>query len=169
MRPMNLDERLRAVTRRQLDLLEELHRARHEVIDVRGRTRMKIAELQEHERQAAAHYEEALDEQEPDAEAIREWPQRARSRVEELEAAVAELDVAERKLAERIAGAELDLEDFEALAPQLVGRVAAARTAGVGREVFDTLNDAMRYVEYALDAAGSTDPNGPVRPPGAQD
>lgn len=165
---MDLDERLRAVGRRQLDLLEELQRARRELIDVRGRTRMKIAELQEHERQAAELYQQAADEEEPDAEAIKEWPHRARLRVEELEAAVAELDEADRTLAARIAGAELDIEDFQILAPQLVARAAAARTAGIGREVFETLNDALSYIEYALQAAQPVDPNGPVRRPPQQ-
>lgn len=160
---MDLDERLRAVGRRQLDLLEELQRARRELIDIRGRTLMKVAELEEHERQAADLYREAAEQQEPDAEAIREWPQRARRRVEELENAVAELTEAERKLAARIAGAELDIEDFQILAPQLLARAAAVRTAGIGREVFDTLNDALNYVEYALQAAQPVDPNGPVR------
>ncbi len=150
---MDLGKRLRAVSRRQLDLLEELQRARGEIIDIRGRTRMKIAELKEHEQHATAQYAQAAEAAEPDAEALRDWPERARRRVEELEAAVAELDVAEQKLSERITRATLDMEDFELLAPQLVGRVAAARTAGLSREVFETLNDALRYVELALNSA----------------
>lgn len=162
---MDLDERLQAVGRRQLDLLEELQRARRELLDVRGRMRMKIAELEEHERQAAELYQQATEQQEPDAEAIREWPHRARRRVEELETAVAELTEAEQQMAARIAGAELDIEDFQVLAPQLLARAAAARTAGIGREVFETLNDALSYVEYALQAAQPVDPNGPVRRP----
>lgn len=161
---MDLEERLRAVGRRQLDLLEELQRARREIVDVRGRMRMKIAELREHELQASELYQQAAERQEPDAEAIREWPHRARRRVEELEAAVAELAETERMMAARIAGAELDIEDFQILAPQLLARAAAVRTAGIGREVFDTLNDALSYVEYALQAAQPIDPNGPVRP-----
>ncbi len=150
---MDLGKRLRAVSRRQLDLLEELQRARGEIIDIRGRTRMKTAELKEHEQHATAQYAQAAEAAEPDAEALRDWPERARRRVEELEAAVAELDVAEQKLSERITRATLDMEDFELLAPQLVGRVAAARTAGLSREVFETLNDALRYVELALNSA----------------
>ncbi len=66
-------------------------------------------------------------------------------------------------VSERIRAAEHAVEDFRVLQPQLVARVAAARNAGVGREVFDTLNDALNYVALVLDSATDDDPDGPLR------
>jgi chromosome segregation ATPase len=124
---------------------------------------MRIAELEEHEEHARAQHEAAVAEEDPQAEAIREWPERTRARIEELKASVAELGTAEELVSERIRAAEQDVEDLRLLQTQLVARVAAARNTGVSREVFDTLNDALNYVGLVLDSATDEDPNGPPR------
>lgn len=105
----------------------------------------------------------AVVEGDPQAEALREWPERTHARIEELEAAVGELETAEGRVSERIRSAEQDLEKLRVLLPRLVVRVTAARTTGVSREVFDTLNDALNYIELALDAAVNGNPKGPLR------
>ena len=125
---------------------------------------MRIAELEQQEQHARAQHEEAVADEDPHAEAIREWPERTRARILELNTSVVELAAAEEMVFGRIRAAEQDVEDFRLLQPQLVARVAAARNTGVGREVFDTLNDALNYVELVLDSATDEDPNGPLRP-----
>lgn len=161
---MGLEDRLSSVLQKQFALIEELRRARDEVASVRSRLQMRIAELEQQERHARRQHEEAVADEDPHAEAIREWPERTRARILELNTSVVELAAAEERVTERIRAAEKDVEDFRLLQPQLVARVAAARNAGVGREVFDTLNDALNYVELVLDSATDEDPNGPVRP-----
>lgn len=160
---MGLEDRLISAQQKQFALIEELRRARAEVATVRSRLQMRIAELEEQERHARDQHEEAVAEEDPHAEVIREWPERTRARIEELEASVAELATAEDMVSERIRDAERDVADFRALQVQLVARVTAARNAGVSREVFDTLNDALNYVDLVLDSATDEDPNGPMR------
>lgn len=160
---MGLEDRLSSVLLKQFGLIQELRRARVEVAKVQAGLQMRIAELEEHERHARRQHEEAVAEDDPQAEALREWPERTRGRIEELQGAVGELGAAEEIVSERIRAAEHDLERFRALQPQLIARVTAARNAGVSREVFDTLNDALNYVELALDSAADDDPNGPLR------
>ena len=161
---MGLEDRLSSVLHKQFALIQEMRSAHSEVAAVRSRLQMRIAELEEQERHARIQHEEAVAEEDPQAEAIREWPERTRARIEELRASVAELATAEELVSERIRAAERAVEDFRVLQPQLVARVAAARNAGVSREVFDTLNDALNYVELVLDSATDEDPNGPLRP-----
>lgn len=160
---MGLEDRLNAVLQKQFALIQELRATRDEVAAARARLQMRIAELAEQEQHARKQHEEAVAEDDPQAEAIRGWPERTRSRIADLEAAAAELAATEETVAERIRAAEADVEDFRLLQPQLVARVTAARNAGVGREVFDTLNDALNYVELVLDSATDEDPNGPTR------
>ena len=160
---MGLEDRLSSVLQKQFALIEELRRARGEVASVRSRLQMRIAELEQQEQHARRQHEEAVADEDPHAEAIREWPERTRDRILELNTSVVELAAAEERVSERIRAAEKDVEDFRLLQPQLVARVAAARNAGVGREVFETLNDALNYVELVLDSATDDDPNGPLR------
>jgi DNA repair exonuclease SbcCD ATPase subunit len=161
---VGLEDRLSSVLHKQFALIQEMRSAHSEVAAVRSRLQMRIAELEEQERHARIQHEEAVAEEDPQAEAIREWPERTRARIEELRASVAELATAEELVSERIRAAERAVEDFRVLQPQLVARVAAARNAGVSREVFDTLNDALNYVELVLGSATDEDPNGPLRP-----
>jgi phage shock protein A len=160
---MGLEDRLSSVLQQQFALIQEMRSARGEVVAVRTRLHMRIAELEQQEQHARKQHEEALAEEDPQAEALREWPERTRARIVELNASVGELATAEEMVSERIRAAEHAVEDFRVLQPQLVARVAAARNAGVGREVFDTLNDALNYVELVLDSATDEDPNGPLR------
>lgn len=150
---MKLEDRLGRVLRREFDLLHELRQARQDVATTRSVLQMRIAEHEQQERDAQEHYEAAAAEGDPEAEALRGWPERSRARVEELRGAADDLAAVEQSVSERIESVERDVEDFRLLQPQLVARVAAARSAGIGREVFDTLNDALNYVELALDAA----------------
>jgi peptidyl-tRNA hydrolase len=161
---MGLEDRLSSVLQKQFALIQELRSARGEVVAVRTRLQMRIAELEQQEQHARKQHEEAVAEEDPQAEALREWPERTRARIVELNASVDELATAEEMVSERIRAAERGVEDFRVLQPQLVARVAAARNAGVSREVFDTLNDALNYVELVLDSATDDDPNGPLRP-----
>jgi peptidyl-tRNA hydrolase len=160
---MGLEDRLSSVLQQQFALIQEMRSARGEVVAVRTRLQMRTAELEQQEQHARKQHEEALAEEDPQAEALREWPERTRARIVELNASVGELATAEEMVSERIRAAEHAVEDFRVLQPQLVARVAAARNAGVGREVFDTLNDALNYVELVLDSATDEDPNGPLR------
>jgi phage shock protein A len=160
---MALEDRLSSVLRKQFELIQELRRTLSEVAAVRSGLQMRIAELEEQEQHARKQHEEALAESDPQAQAIGEWPERSLARIGELKDSVADLAATEEKVSERIRAAEQDIEDFRVLQPQLVARVAAARNTGVGREVFDTLNDALKYVELVLDSAKGADPNGPVR------
>ena len=159
---MKLEDRLGRVLQRQLEVILELRRAKADVARVRSGLQMRIANLEEQERVARAHYDAAAAEQDPQAETLSGWSERATARVEELRGALDDLAAAEERVSERIEVAEQEVEDLRLLQPQLVARVAAARNAGVGREVFDTLNDALNYVELALDAAAEEDPNGPL-------
>ena len=161
---MGLEDRLNSVQQRQFALIQELRGALGDVAGVRTRLQMRIAELEVQEQHARTQHEEAVAEEDPQAEAIREWPERARVRIGELKGSVAELGTVEEMLSGRIRAAEQDAADFRVLQPQLVARVAVARTTGVGREVFETLNDALNYVELVLDSATDDDPNGPLRP-----
>jgi phage shock protein A len=160
---MGLEERLNQVLRSQFALLEELRRAQAEVALTRSRLQMRIADLEGQRDHALGQYQEAVAEQDPLAEMIREQPERAAARIEELNAAVTDLEATEERVQVRIRAVEHDIEDFRVLQPQLIARVAAARTAGLGREIFDTLNDALNYVELALDTGKAKDPNGPPR------
>lgn len=160
---MALEDRLNSLLQKQFALIQELRGLRDEVSAARARLQMRIAELTEQEQHTRKQHEEAVAEDDPQAEAIRGWPERIRSRIAELEASGADLAATEATVSERIRAAEEDVEDFRLLQPQLVARVAAARNAGVGREVFDTLNDALNYVELVLDSAAGEDPNGPPR------
>jgi phage shock protein A len=160
---VGLEDRLSSVLQKQFALIQEMRSARGEVVAVRMRLQMRIAELEQQEEHARQQHEEAVAEEDPQAEALREWPERTHTRIAELNASVDELATAEEMVSERIRAAEHAVEDFRVLQPQLVARVAAARNAGVGREVFDTLNDALNYVELVLDSATDEDPNGPLR------
>jgi hypothetical protein len=160
---VRLEDRLSLVLRREFDLLQELRGARTDVATARSAVQMRIAEHEQHERDAQEHYEAAAAADEPEAEALRGWSERSRRRIEELRASADELAAAEERVLERIEAMERDIEDFRLLQPQLVASVAVARSAGVGREVFDTLNDALNYVGLALDAVAGEDPNGPLR------
>lgn len=161
---MGLEDRLNSVLQKQYALIQELRAALGDVAGVRTRLQMRIAELEVQEQHARRQHEEAVAEEDPQAEAIREWPERARARIGELKASVTELGAVEELVSGRIRAAEQDVADFRVLQPQLVARVAAARTTAVGREVFETLNDALNYVELVLDSATDDDPNGPLRP-----
>lgn len=165
---MGLEDRLDSVLRKQLELIQGLNRARDEVLAVRARLQMRIAELGEQERHAREQHEEAVAEGDPQAEALREWPERTRARIDELEASVGELGTAEEMVSMRIRAAERDLDEFRVLQPQLIARVIAARNTGVSREVFDTLNDALNYIDLALASAADVDPNGPLRHDGVR-
>ena len=160
---MKLEDRLGRVLQRQFELIQELRRARAEVAAVRSGLQMRIANLEQQERDARTHYDEAAAAGDPQAEALRDWPERTRARIEQLAVSLDDLTAAEERVTERVQAAERDVEDFRLLQPQLVARVVAARSAGVGREVFDTLNDALNYVELALDTSAEEDPNGPLR------
>ena len=158
-----LSDRLDGILTRQLNLVRELRLAKSELAVVHSRVRMRLSELEGQELEADEHYRAAVVEQDPHADALRDWPERVRARIEELRAAESDLAAAEVSIDERIQRAEEDVEDFQVLQPQIVARAAAARSAGVGREVFDTLSDALNYVDMALAAAAPEDPNGPVR------
>lgn len=158
-----LSDRLDGILTRQLNLVRELRAAKSELAVVHGRVRMRLAELQGQANEAEEHYRAAVADEDPQAEALRDWPERIRARIEEVTAAESDLEAAEASLDERIRHAEQDIEDFRVLQPQIAARAAAARSAGVGREVFDTLSDALNYVEMALAAAAADDPNGPLR------
>ena len=152
---MSLHDRLSGVLRRELGLLHELREAREELAIARDRVRMRLADLERQANEAEEHYRQALDEGEPQAGLLRDWAVRIRARIEEVESAASDLEAAEASMVERIRHAERDIEDFRVLQPQIIARVAAARTAGLGREVFETLSDALSYVEIALAAGGS--------------
>ena len=160
---MSLNERLSAVLRSQLGLLRELREAQQELAVVQGRVRMRLADLEQQAGEAQEHYRQALDEGDPQAEALEDWPVRIQARIEELKTAASDLEATEASVLARIQHAERDIEDFRILQPQIIARVAAARTAGLGRDVFETLADALSYVEIALGAAESEDSNGPLR------
>jgi hypothetical protein len=157
---MKLEDRLSQVLQRQFDLIQELRRVQADVATVRSGLQMRIAGLEQQERDARKHYDEAVAEGDPQAEELRDWPRRAGARIDELKASAADLAAAEHLVAERIQAAQKDVEDFRLLQPQLIARTVAARNAGVGREILDTLTDALKYVDLALDAAAGEDPNG---------
>jgi hypothetical protein len=159
---MSLNDRLGGVLRREFGLLRELRESQQELAVVHARLRMRLADLEHQASDAEQHYRQAVDEGDPEAELLRDWPVRIRARIEEVKAAASDLEVTEARIVERIRHAERDIEDFRILQPQIVARVAAARTAGVGREVFETLADALSYVELALAAAEPVDVNGPL-------
>ena len=160
---MSLNDRLSAVLRRQQGLLRDLRATQEELAVVQGRVRMRLADLEHQASEAEEHYRQAVDEGDPQAEVLRDWPVRIRARIEELTTAASDLEATEASILERVRRAERDIEDFRALQPQLVARVVAARTAGLGREVFETLSDALNYVEIALAAAEADDANGPLK------
>ena len=167
---MSLHDRLSGILRRELGLLHELRKAREELAVVQDRVRIRLADLEHQANVAEEHYRQALDEGDPQAGLLRDWPVRIRARIEELMAAASDLEATEASIVERIRHAERDIEDFRVLQPQIIARVAAARTAGLGREVFETLSDALSYVEIALAAAKPDEGNGAlsaerVRPP----
>ena len=165
---MKLEDRLGRVLRREFDLLHELRQARRDVATTRSVLQMRIAELEQQERDAREHYEAAAAEGDPEAETLRGWSERSQARIEELKASAEDLAAAEQSVAERIESVERDVDDFRLLQPQLVARVVAARSAGIGREVFDTLNDALNYVELALDAAVGTARGAVGNPPASE-
>jgi phage shock protein A len=160
---MSLNDRLDAVLRHQLELVRELRRSRDELAVVQSRVRMRLAEFEEQAGEVREHHREAVAEGDPQAGALEDWPDRIQARIEELGAAAAELEAAEAGILDRIHRAEADIEDFRVLQPQIIARVAAARSAGLGREIFETLADALRYVDIALAAAAAEDPNGPLK------
>jgi chromosome segregation ATPase len=160
---MSLSDRLDEVLMSQLELLRELRAARDELAVVHGRVRMRAAELEEQANEVGEHYRQAAEEGDPEAETLRDMSDRIKARIEDLKAADADLEATETGLHERIRRAELDIEDFRVLQPQIIARAAAARSAGVGREVFETLADALHYVEIAIAAATPEDPNGPLK------
>ena len=160
---MSLNDRLEGVLARQLDLMRELHRSKEELALAHSRVRMRLADLEQQASEAREHYRQAVDEGDPQAEALEDWPVRIEARIEELTAAAADLAATEASLLERIRRAENDIEDFRTLQPQIVARVAAARSAGLGREIFETLADALSYIDIALAAAEPEDSNGPLK------
>jgi chromosome segregation ATPase len=151
---MKLEDRLSLVMGRQHELLQELHRAQADVAVQRSRLLVRLADVENRERYLRRHYQDALDEGDPQAERLREWPEREYARAEEIKASMAELDAVLERLLERIEAVAGAMQDLRELQPLLVARVVAARSAGLGREVFDALNDALTYVELAL-AAGT--------------
>ena len=160
---MSLNDRLERVLQRQLDLVRELRGSKEELALAHSRVRMRLADLEQQASEAREHHRQAVDEGDPQAEVLEDWPARIEARIEELKTAAAELEAAEAGLLERIRRAENDIEDFRMLQPQIVARVAAARSAGLGREVFETLADALSYVDIALAAAEPDDSNGLLR------
>ena len=158
---MRLEDRLNGVSERQFAVLHELRKVRAEVAGARTRLQARIAELEQQEAEAAEHYEQAVVRHDSQAELIRDWPERAHARAEALGRMLPELEAAEKLVLDRIRAAEQDLEDFRLLRPLLVARVTAARSAGLGREVFETLNDALHYIDLALAAAESENPKAP--------
>jgi hypothetical protein len=160
---VSLNERLSVVLQSQLGLLRELREAQGELALVQGRVRMRLADLEQQVSEAQEHYRQAVDEGDPQAEALQDWPVRIQARIEELKTAASDPEATEASVLARIQHAERDIEDFRILQPQIIARVAAARTAGLGRDVFETLSDALSYVEIALGAAESEDLNGPLR------
>ena len=160
---MSLNARLDTVLERQLALLRELRGSRDELTVVHSRVRMRLADLEHQAAEAREHHRAAVAEGDPQADELRDWPDRAEARIPELHSAVLDLEAAEASVDERIRHAQRDVEDFRVLQPQRVARVAAARSAGLGREVFETLADALHYMELALAAAASRDANGPLK------
>ncbi len=160
---MSLNSRLDAVLKHELGLLRELHASQRELALVHSRVQMRLADLEQQATEAEEHYRQASAEGDPEAEALRDWPERTRARIAELRSAAADLKATEASVHERIEHAEQDIEDFRALQPQIVARAAAARSAGLGREVFETLTDALSYLDIALAAAQPDDRNGPLK------
>jgi chromosome segregation ATPase len=160
---MSLNGRLDAVLKHQLGLARELHASQRELALVHSRVQMRMADLEQQAVEAEEQYRQAVAEGDPQAETLRDWPERIRARIEELKAGAAGLEATEADIRTRIRAAEQDIEDFRALQPQIVARVAMARGAGLGREVFETLTDALNYLDIALAAAQSEDQNGPLR------
>jgi len=158
---MKLEDQLIGVSERQFAVLHELRRVYAEVVGARTRLQLRIAEFEQQEVEAAAHYEQAVAQHDPQAELIRDWPERAHARAETLGRMLPELEAAEKLVQDQIRSAEQGLEDFRLLRPLLVARVAAARSAGLGREVFETLNDALHYIDLTLDAAEAENPKAP--------
>jgi len=158
---MRLEDRLNGVSERQFAVLHELRKVYAEVVGARTRLQSRIAELEQQEVEAAEHYEQAVAQNDPQAELIRTWPARAHARVEVLGRMLPELEAAEKLVQDQIHAAEQDLDDFRLLRPLLIARVTAARSAGLGREVFETLNDALHYVDLALETAESENPKAP--------
>ena len=161
---MSLNDRLEAVLQRQLGLVHELRAAKGELAVAHGRVRMRLMDLEQQASEAQEHYRQAVAEDDPQAEALRDWPLRIQARIKELTEAEADLKTAEAGVLDRIRRAEQDIEDFRVLQPQIIARVVAARSAGLGREVFETLSDALSYIDIALAAAAPADLNGPLRP-----
>lgn len=158
---MSLNSRLDAVLERQLALVRELRRSKDELTVVHSRVQTRLADLEQQASEARDHYRAAVEEGDPQAETLRDWPGRIQARIEDLSAAAADLEATETSLADRIRRAEQDIEDFRVLQPQIIARVAEARSAGLGREVFETLADALSYVEIAL--ARAADERAPAR------
>jgi hypothetical protein len=160
---MTLNSRLDAVLKHELNMLRELHASQRELALVHSRVQTRLADLEHQATEAEEQYRQASEEGDPEAEALRDWPVRTRARIAELKTAAADLKATEESVHERIRHTEQDIEDFRALQPQIIARAAAARSAGLGREVFDTLTDALSYLDIALAAAQPDDLNGPLK------
>lgn len=147
---MKLEDRLGRVMARQHDLSQELFQAQADVSVQRSHLLVRLGEVERRERLLRRHYQEALDEGDPRADLLRELPERERKHAQELKTAMAELDSALERLIERIEAVQGAMSSLHELQPLLTARVVQARSVGLGREVFDTLNDALTYVELAL-------------------
>ncbi|HEX4790757.1 MAG TPA: hypothetical protein VH372_20015 [Actinospica sp.] len=147
---MKLEDRLGLVLGRQHELLQELRRAQADADVQRSTLMVRLANVENRERYVRRHYQEALAEGDPEAERLRVLPEREHARAEEIKIAMAELDAVLERLLDRIEAVAGAMDDLRELQPLLVGRIVAARSAGLDREVFDALNDALTYAELAL-------------------
>ena len=158
---MKLEDRLGRIMARQHELYAELQRARADVAVHRSDLLVRLSSVENRERYLRRHYQQALDEGDPQAELLSELPEREHVRAEEIKTSMAELDAVLERLLERIDSVHGAMDGLRELQPLLIGRVVAARSAGLGREVFDTLNDALTYAELALaDADGEMETDG---------
>lgn len=151
---MRLEDRLGRIMTRQHALFEEIQRARADVAIFRNGLTVKLSSAENQELYLRRHYQQALDEHDPKAELLRELPEREHERAAEIRTAMAELDAVLDRLKERMDAVEDAMDKVRELQPVLIGRVVAARSAGLSREVFDVLNDALTYVELALEDGG---------------
>lgn len=158
---MKLEDRLHRIMTRQHELFEEIQRAQADVAVHRSGLTVRLSNVENRERYLRHHYQEALDEHDPKADLLRELPEREHARAEEIRTSMAELDTVLDRLQERMDAVRGAMEELRELQPLLIGRIVAARSAGLGREIFETLNDALTYAELALaegeDGGGDSD------------
>jgi phage shock protein A len=144
------DDRMAAVARAQLDLLDLVHRSVLDVVAARKQLEKRIGELEQGGRRVAEQHGAAVAAGEEQAELLANQSARVEERIGELREDLAGLRGAEDLLTARAALMQEQIADFRNTMALISAKVVAARTSAVTGEALDTLRDALTYVEFVV-------------------